>query len=65
MRWGVQSMTIRATKIRKSRVPRWCASCRKGMPVGTPQWSLYGMADAGDKPYTIHVCCECKEKRDG
>lgn len=50
-------MIISAKIIRKSRKPRYCATCRQIIQGETLR--LYGMADAGDPPYVVYLHSIC------
>lgn len=56
-------MTIHENKHRARRDYR-CVSCHQFILKGAEYFRLYGMADAGDKPYAIRLCVECKEKQE-
>lgn len=49
--------TISAKVVLEPRRSWHCAMCRNG-PLG-PHLKLFGMGEAGDKPYEIRVCPGC------
>lgn len=55
-------MTIDKKFIHRARNHYRCVMCgRLNIAPGDSYWSMFGMADAGDKPYRIKVCLKCDE----
>lgn len=54
-------MTISKKRIGKAAQQYRCVFCQGAINPGDSYWSMFGMAERGDKPYTIRVCIGCEE----
>lgn len=52
-------MILQARAVRKPRAPQRCSDC--GRRIEGPHIYLYGMADIGDRPWSLRYCPRCIE----
>lgn len=52
--------TLSKRHVRKSRKGYVCDDCGRGIVAGSSYWRLYGMAEVGEKPFTLRFCEACE-----
>lgn len=52
--------TLNKRHVGKSRKVYVCDECNRTIQVGSSYWRLYGMAEVGEKPFTLRFCEKCE-----